>query len=182
MAMTPMKSARLAGAFYLVTVLSSIFGIVVTLMAGTMLSAPFVVAGVAYLGVTLFLYLLFRPVRPRASLLAALISLAGIVLGPVMTAFAVPHGFSIDMAVFGVYLILLGYLIDASRFIPRVLALLLVIGGAGYLLNFLVALLLPGLSVRLYPWILMPGFAAETLFCLWILVKGVAVQASSTRG
>src|SRR5690348_6667194 len=93
--LTPMKLARLAGAFYLVTVLASIFGIVVTLMAGAMFSMPFFVAGVAYIGVTVSLYLLFRPVRPGVSLLAALLSLAGIVLGPVMTALAVPHGFSI---------------------------------------------------------------------------------------
>ena len=174
--MTPMKTARLAGAFYLVTVLASIFGIVVTLMAGTTLGWPFGVAGAAYVGVTVLLYLLFRPVRPGVSLLAALFSLAGIALGPVMTAFAVPHGFSIVMALFGVYLILLGYLIDASRFIPRALGLLLAIGGAGYLLNVLAAFLLPGLAVRLFPWILMPGFGAETLFCLWILVKGVKVE------
>lgn len=176
---TPMKLARLAGAFYLVTVLASIFGIVVTLMAGAMFSVPFFVAGVAYIGVTVLLYLLFRPVRPGVSLLAALLSLAGIVLGPVMTALAVPHGFSIDMALFGGYLILLGYLIDASRFLPRVLGILLAIGGAGYLINFLAAFLLPDLSVRIFPWILMPGFIAETLFCLWILVKGVVTPTST---
>ena len=174
MRMTPMLLARLAGAFYLVTVLASIAGIVISLMAGTTYNPAFVLAGIAYVGVTVLLYLLFKPVQPNISLLAGLVGLAGIAGGPVLNAMAAPHAFSINMAIFGTYLILLWYLIDASAYIPRILGIFLAVGGAGYLVNFLAAFLLPVLAERLYPWILFPGFMAETLFCLWILVKGVA--------
>ena len=168
---SPAKVARLAGAFYLVTVLASILGMVVPSIAPAALG----LAGIAYIGVTVLLYLLFKPVRPGISLLAGALSLTGVVMGPVTTALAVPHGFSVVMAFFGCYLILLGYLISLSGYLPRVVGVLLAIGGVGYLIYFLAAFLLPDL--HLYPWIIVPGFLAETLFCFWILLKPVRTTA-----
>lgn len=51
------------------------------------------------------------------------------------------------------------------------LGVLLAIGGTGYLLNSFANFLLPGLARRLFPWPLLPGFFAETVLCIWLLVR-----------
>ena len=169
--MTTDRKARIAGAFYLVTVVASLIAILVPAVAPPM----FGVAGLAYIGVTLMLYFLFRAVAGLISLLAALMSLAGIAAGPVLDSLGIAHSFSIAMACFGVYLILLGYLIRVSGYLPGLIGLFLALGGLGYLFNCGALFALPALQARLYPGIFAPGFLAETLFCFWILVRGVKV-------
>jgi len=106
-------------------------------------------------------------------LLAAVLSFAGIASGPVADYFSIPHGFHISMIFFGLYCLLIGYLTSQSRYLPRILGALLAIGGVGYLINSLAHFLSLGFARDLYPYILLPGFGAETLLCLWLLVKGV---------
>jgi hypothetical protein len=129
------------------------------------------IAGLAYVGVTILFYFLFKPVNKGASLLAALISFAGIAVPSSLT-----HSFSIAMTFFGFYCLLIGYLTFKSTYLPRILGVLLAIGGVGYLFNGLANFLSLSFAPQLFPYILLPGFCAETLLCLWLLVKGVDVQ------
>jgi hypothetical protein len=72
---------------------------------------------------------------------------------------------------FGVYCLLIGYLIFRSAFLPRVLGVLMAIAGLGWL-----TFLSPPLANYLSPYILVLGFLAELSLGLWLLVKGVNVQ------
>jgi hypothetical protein len=72
---------------------------------------------------------------------------------------------------FGVYCLLIGYLILRSAFLPRILGVLLVFAGLGWL-----TFLAPPFADHLSPYNLVLGFVAELSLCLWLLVKGVNVQ------
>src|SRR4030095_6380089 len=75
---TPMKSkARIAGVFYLVTFVA---GSLSLMLPGSGLAAN-LIATLAYIGVTVVFYQIFKPVNASLSLLAALFSLGGIIVG-----------------------------------------------------------------------------------------------------
>jgi hypothetical protein len=76
---SPAVIARIAGVFYLLTFVS---GVVALVVRGTVGVSGGLVAGACYVVVTLLFYVLFKPVSRTLSLLAAAISLAGIVVGP----------------------------------------------------------------------------------------------------
>ncbi len=63
-----------------------------------------------------------------------------------------------------------GYLIVRSTFLPRILGVLGMLGGAGWL-----AFLYPPLAYRLFPYILGIGLLGAGLLILWLLVVGVNV-------
>ena len=72
---------------------------------------------------------------------------------------------------FGVYCLLIGYLIFKSSFLPRILSLLMAFAGLGWL-----TFLFPPLANYLSPYNLVLGFLAELALMLWLLVMGVDVQ------
>jgi len=72
---------------------------------------------------------------------------------------------------FGVYCLLIGYLIFRSAFLPRFLGVLMAFAGLGWL-----TFLSPPFANHLSPYNLVLGFLAELLLCLWLLVMGVNVQ------
>ncbi len=74
----------------------------------------------------------------------------------------------VSLILFGLHLILIGYLAVKSGYVPRVLGVLLVIAGAGYLVGSSGALLVPGNSVNVAAF----TFIGEALFMLWLLAKG----------
>jgi hypothetical protein len=78
----------------------------------------------------------------------------------------------IDLTFFGPHLILLGYLVFKSGFLPRVLGVLLMIGGAAYAIDGFAAVLLPAPGVNLAAFV---GWG-EILFALWLVVRGVNVE------
>ena len=82
-------------------------------------------------------------------------------------------GFGVSLVYFGFYFLLLGYLIARSRFLPRVIGLLLMLGGTGYLVNSFALFLAPTLAALLFPWVLLPSLIAELSTALWLLFKGV---------
>ena len=82
----------------------------------------------------------------------------------------------LGLVFFGCHILLVGYLIVASRFVPRVLGLLLAIGGVCYLSYSFASFLVPAFTKNLFPFVLLPGFIAEFLLTLWLLAKGVNVQ------
>ena len=71
------NKARIAGLFYLVTFVA---GSLSLMLPGSGLAAN-LIATFAYVGVTVLFYQIFKPVNASLSLLAALFSLAGIIVG-----------------------------------------------------------------------------------------------------
>jgi hypothetical protein len=78
---------------------------------------------------------------------------------------------NICVVFFGVYCLLIGYLIFRSAFLPRILGVLMALAGLGWL-----TFLSPPLANYLSPYILILGFLAELSLMLWLLVMGVNVQ------
>ena len=77
----------------------------------------------------------------------------------------------LGLVVFGAYCLLIGYLIVKSTFLPRVLGILMTLGGMG-----LLTYLSPPLASDLYPYNAAPALVGETSLMLWLLVKGVTVR------
>jgi hypothetical protein len=73
---------------------------------------------------------------------------------------------------FGLYLGVIGVLVFRSGYIPRVMGVLLVIAGAGYVLDSLRPYLFPRADLGF----LMITFFGEVVFMLWLLVRGWKVQ------
>lgn len=86
------------------------------------------------------------------------------------------YGYTLALLFFGFTFLLHGYLIFKSNFLPKVLGLMIQLGGLCYLSNSFVFFLAPSVSGSLFPWILLPCFVAELSLALWLLVKGVNVQ------
>lgn len=68
---------------------------------------------------------------------------------------------------FGLWLLPMGYLVFKSRYIPRIVGVLLVIAGVGYVVQSFAAFL--GYHVNI---ILFTGLG-ELIFLLWLLIKGI---------
>ena len=80
-------------------------------------------------------------------------------------------GILVAQVFWGLWLLPLGLLIFRSEFLPKLLGILLVIGGAGYLIDSGTQLLFPGLAM-----ISQFTFIGELLLPLWLLIKGVNVE------
>ncbi len=83
---------------------------------------------------------------------------------------------AVALAFFGVFQLLLGYVIFRSTFLPRILGVLIAVAGVGWL-----TFLSPPLSTFLLSYLEVVGFAAEASLMLWLLVVGVNVQRWNER-
>jgi hypothetical protein len=81
------------------------------------------------------------------------------------------HGAAIALVFFGLYALLTGYLIIRSTFLPRILGVLSVLGGLGWL-----SFLYQPLGYRLFPYIAALGLLGAASLILWLLVVGVNEQ------
>ncbi|WP_432477041.1 DUF4386 domain-containing protein [Nocardioides sp. GXQ0305] len=88
-------------------------------------------------------------------------------------------GFLAALVFFGLHLVLLGSLFYRSRYIPRVLGVLLVAAGIGYVIDSLASLVVEGYGGVLAVVLLTPAVLGEVGLTLWLLVKGVAVPGPS---
>ena len=157
------NTARIAGFFYLITFVAGSL----LLVFPTGQFASNIIADVAYLAVTVLFYRIFKPVNRNLSLLAALFSLFGIIVG----ALNVFHIASVNvnpLGFFGFYCLLIGYLIIRSTFLPRILGVLMALGGLSWLTFFS-----PVLAAKLYPYNLAPGIFGEGVLTLWLLAMGL---------
>jgi hypothetical protein len=82
------------------------------------------------------------------------------------------HGINIAQIFWGLGLLPLGYLVFKSGFLPRILGILLIIGGFGYLIDFFIFILFPNFDVTVSQF----AFIGELLFPLWLLIKGVNIE------
>lgn len=157
-------------------------------------------ATLCYIAVVGLLNELLRTVQPGTSRIAVLFGLAGCIIGaltatlqltavalsmqvamPVMAPsiqallLASARGNSVGLTLFGVYCLLLGWLVFRSGFIPKLFGVLLMVSGATWLVGNLLLLVEPRLAPQ---FLLIVGVAAlgEILFALWLLLKGVDVS------
>src|SRR3954463_10086431 len=149
--------ARIAGVVYLLVFVT---GATALLARGSLRSASGVAAGVLYVVVTLLFYQLFRPVNQPVALAATMVSLLGIAIGPLLKVNPLP--------LFGLYCLMVGYLIVRSAFVPKVLGVLMAIGGLGWL-----TFASPSLAAQLTPYNFAPGMVGEGALTLWLLLFGV---------
>src|SRR6266851_10163824 len=163
---SPSFKARLAGVFYLLTFVTGVFALVS--VNGRF--AANLIATACYFAVTVLFYDLFKPVNRSLSLLAAFVSLLGLVMGLLSMFHLAPFQIN-NLVFFGFYCLLIGYLISSSTFLPRILGVLMAIGGLGWL-----TFLSPPLANHLWPYIAAPGILGEGALTLWLLVTGVNVQ------
>ena len=162
----PYPRARLAGLFYLITFVT---GTIALFARGNVGMVDGMIAGVSYVAVTLLFYGLFKPVSLGLSLLAAIVSLVGCAVGPLGRLHLVPFKIS-PLVFFGVYCLLIGYLILRSTFLPGALGGLMAFGGLGWLI-----FLAPSLATQLSPYLYFPGMIGEGVLTVWLLVAGVNV-------
>ncbi len=74
----------------------------------------------------------------------------------------------ISLVLFGLHLVLIGYLTYRSGYAPRVLGVLLVIAGVGYLVDSFGGLLSNGYAINISA----VTFIGEAILMVWLLVKG----------
>jgi hypothetical protein len=85
----------------------------------------------------------------------------------------------IGLVFFGLHLLVIGYLIFKSGYMPRILGILLIIAAFGYLLDSFAHFLLLNYTDYETTFLLIvavPGIVAELSLCFWLLIKGVHVQ------
>jgi Domain of unknown function (DUF4386) len=83
---------------------------------------------------------------------------------------------SIALVFFGLFQLLIGYLIFRSTFLPRILGALMALAGLGWLI-----FLWPPLANSLLTYLEVLGFLAEASLMLWLLVIGVNAQRWKQR-
>jgi hypothetical protein len=81
------------------------------------------------------------------------------------------RGAAIALVFFGFYALLTGYLIIRSTFLPRILGVLSVLGGLGWL-----SFLYPPLGYRLFPFVVALALLGAAVLIFWLLVFGVNEQ------
>jgi hypothetical protein len=163
---SPRFTARIAGFFYLLTFVT---GVLTLAFAGDMRLAN-LVATACYIPVTLLFYFIFKPVNRSLSLLAAFFSLVGCTVSALGFFHLAPLKIN-SLVFFGVYCLLIGYLILRSTFLPRILGVLMAVGGLSWL-TFGSAML----AHRLSPYNFVPGILGEGALTVWLLAAGVNVQ------
>jgi hypothetical protein len=83
------------------------------------------------------------------------------------------QGYAVSDVLFGIYCILIGWLILRSAFLPRVIAALMVIGGVSYLIDSFTSFLFPSLRNPILNYIPLLGLLGEGSLTVGLLVMGV---------
>ena len=219
---SPRLKARIAGACWLLCIVAGMVGFIAggplivandaaatatNILANESLFrfgfAANLISGLSYVGVTVFMYYVLKPVSRSLSLLAAFFGLAGVAIGGVawvsnlvpltllhgdqyLTALTASqlqalslaalklqtHVFFIGMVFFGIQCISIGYLVARSSFLPRILGVLLGLGGTCYVIASFANFLLP-FGARLKPFVVPVAFIGEGSLTVWLLVKGL---------
>src|SRR6266496_1242280 len=190
---SPRLMARIAGVFYLLTIMTGIFAqgfvsgrLVVdgdaAATATNILThqdlfqlgfAVYLIEMACQIATTALFYDLLKPPGRSVSLLAAFLGFAGCIIKTFSRLFFMvnDHGAAIALVFFGFYALLTGYLILRSTFLPRALGVLAILGGLGWL-----SFLYQPLGYRLFLFIAPLGLLGAAALILWLLVFGVNEQ------
>jgi hypothetical protein len=167
----PRFRGQVAGLFYVLNIVSGSLALVfIRRKLAFYADAANLTATVSYVIVVVLFYSIFKPANRRVSLLAASFGLVGCAVGA-MNSFRVAIVPVNALVFFGVYCLLIGYLISKSAFLPRVLSILMLVGGLGWL-----TFLSRSLANTLMPYNMAPGILAETALTLWLLIPGLNAQ------
>ena len=162
---SPCRKARIAGVFYLLTIVA---GTAALFLHGRLALAANLLAGFAYMAVTILFYFIFNAVNRSVSLISGVFSFVGFIATALDWK---PLGID-GLVFFGVYCLLIAYLILRSTFLPGILGLLMGLAGLNWMTYFS-----PYLAKHMYPYNLFPGLVGEGSLTLWLLVVGL----NSTR-
>jgi hypothetical protein len=155
------RKARLAGALYLLTI---ILGLFAAFVGNPSYGRPALIIGTAaYGGVTVLLYLIFKPVNPPLSLIAAAFSLAGCTISILEVAHVYQAPFN-SLVLFGFYCLMLGWLSLRSEFTPRAVGWLLGLAGVGWL-----TYMIPPRAKQLVYVTMATGLIGEGSLTVWLL-------------
>ena len=146
---------------------AGILSLVIGRKLGFYFFATSLIGDLAYIVVTVLFYVIFKPVNKAISLVAAVVSLVGCVLGllEMFDIITLPIN---NLVFFGFYCLLIGYLIFRSSFLPRILGVLLALGGLGWL-----TFASPLLTKTLAPYNFAPGILAERLLMILLIAAGL---------
>jgi hypothetical protein len=86
-------------------------------------------------------------------------------------------GFGFSLLLFAGFCVGIGVLILRSRLVPRAIGAMMIVAGACYVVNTLALIVSPGFFELINPAILLPILLAELSLALWLLLKGIAVEA-----
>lgn len=163
--------------------------------------ATYLVEGICDIALSVFFYILLKPVNRNLALLSAFFGVVSTALYAVaqssfysaslavgesagMAAFSADQRNAIAMLavrisytiaslfliLYGIATMLRGYLIMRSGYLPRLIGILLMIGGAGFFLRTTTLLLAPAYSTTL---MVIPLALGGIPLTLWLLIKGV---------
>ncbi|MGO1059518.1 DUF4386 domain-containing protein [Planococcus sp. FY231025] len=91
---------------------------------------------------------------------------------------AINNAWTIGLVFFGLHLLLLGYLMFKSLFIPRLFGILMLLAGVGYFIDNILRVLLSNYTdfIGIFSLIVfVVPILAELAFAIWLLVKGKKV-------
>jgi hypothetical protein len=80
--------------------------------------------------------------------------------------------------ILSIWVLLLGYLVFKSGFLPRILGIFLMLGGLCYTVSAFLFFLFPNFDTTIFG---LFAFIEESLFYLWLLIKGVNVEQWEKR-
>jgi hypothetical protein len=166
------RKARVAGAFYLLTIILGMFAAFAS--SPTYARPALVIGTLAYGVVTVLLYLIFKPVNPAVSLIAAIFSLAGCAISILETAHIYRAPFN-SLVLFGFYCLMLGWLSLRSDFTPRVVGWLVCLAGLGWL-----TYLIPPLAKSLLYLTMITGLVGEGSLTVWLLLGKMQPRTERT--
>lgn len=90
------------------------------------------------------------------------------------------HGLIIVEIFWGLWLLPFGWLVFKSGFFPRILGILLIIAGCGYVVTSFTSLLSPHYGELVEQYAAVPEGIGEILMVLWLLIKGAKVPKPAT--
>lgn len=159
--MSPPLKARITGALYFLSLLAGLFGDYIfhdkAYTAGNL-----EIAGM--IAVTLLFYAIFKPVNTHLALLAASLNLVAMIFEAQRVN---PQGQGVGLVIHGMSFIVFAYLIFRSTFLPRILGVLMLIAGLGWVTY---------LWTPFQNYILAACLIGEGSAMLWLLVMGVNEQ------
>jgi hypothetical protein len=86
-------------------------------------------------------------------------------------------GFGFSLLLFAGFCVLIGALILRSRIVPRAIGAMMILAGVCYVANTVAMIVSPDFWKLINPTVLLPILLAELSLALWLLVKGVVVDA-----
>lgn len=195
------KSDRLAGGMYIITIACGVYAEAfargdTTFRLGLIADLAMLAS---YIVVTILFCQLFCSVSQQVSSLAAAFSLVGIAvlacntiiltiilrlrdsvqfasIGPDLTRLLLRihgDGYKIGLVFFGLYCLLLGWLIWRGGSMPRLVGFMVAVAGACNLVNSLGWLGAPQLAHRLPQYFTLPTLLGELTLALWLLIFGM---------